>query len=615
MIGSLFVSVMLAVLPFHQTDDPAALAEYNARRAEIPDTADSHWKLGLWAEEKGLKGEATAEFMAVARLEPTREGAWKKLGFVKRDGRWVSSRQIAAEKVEADAQRKADAKWLPILKKAKSMLAQKAGKAEAEATLFEIKEPRAIPSIWKVFGQGTAEDQERAIDMLGRIEDESATKALAGLAIFGKTDLVRRVAVETLTRRNPNDVLMLWVGLLSKPVKYEVRQVAGPGSIGYLTVEGEKFNVRRLYSPPSMSQTQAIFVNNPNSNPMQEPLDFDPRRSGPPPGSLNVGYSETHGPLYILDHNWYPALLKNPPPSSGPPSPSTKYQTFERAQIQAGLDRDFEIAETAKMAQGAQAQLQEDVNTIEAGNAVTRELNARLAEALRRVSGKDFGDNKEAWLKWYMERRGYKYIPPQERPRPTVDVQVPLPYVPQSGPPVVNQGGGDGGKKWCMLWEHEKLAHSESTARGSCFAAGTIVLTPEGPRAIETLQAGDLALTSKEPSLRATRPGLIAAVHHSRADRTLAITIGGETLVVTRGHPLWKLGRAWIAAGDLRVGDRVATRSGSSLVEAIESRPGAEVWNLEVADGATYQVGSIGLIAHDLASIEEILGQATVDNR
>jgi len=99
------------------------------------------------------------------------------------------------------------------------------------------------------------------------------------------------------------------------------------------------------------------------------------------------------------------------------------------------------------MAEGAQAQLQHDVDAIEAGNATTRELNARLAEALRRVSGKDLGDDKEAWLKWYMERRGYKYIPPTDRPKPTVDVQVPLPYVPQAGPPVVQEGGGGGRRR------------------------------------------------------------------------------------------------------------------------------------------------------------------------
>ncbi len=138
MIGSILVSILLGTIAFDPLDDPAALADYNAKRLEIADTADAHWKLGLWAEQKGLKGEATVEFLAVIRLDPGRDAAWKKLGYVKRNDRWVSTEQIAAEKAEAEAQRQADAKWLPIVKKARAMLGQKGRQAESEATLLAI---------------------------------------------------------------------------------------------------------------------------------------------------------------------------------------------------------------------------------------------------------------------------------------------------------------------------------------------------------------------------------------------------------------------------------------------------------------------------------------------
>ena len=36
-----------------QPADPADRAEYLAMRAKTPDTADAHWKLGLWCERKG----------------------------------------------------------------------------------------------------------------------------------------------------------------------------------------------------------------------------------------------------------------------------------------------------------------------------------------------------------------------------------------------------------------------------------------------------------------------------------------------------------------------------------------------------------------------------------
>ena len=197
-----------------QRPEPALLAEYNAQRDQVPDTADAHWKLGLWCEQKGLKDQALVEFAAVTQLDPRREAAWKKLGFVKHEGRWTTARQLAAERAETDLQRKADARWRPLLQKWKAGLGRKDKRAEAETELAAVTDPRAVPSIWVVFARGKADDQERAIDMFGHIEGERSSQALAGLALFGKTELVRQAAVETLTRRNADDVLIAWIGLL-----------------------------------------------------------------------------------------------------------------------------------------------------------------------------------------------------------------------------------------------------------------------------------------------------------------------------------------------------------------------------------------------------------------
>src|SRR5439155_11458604 len=50
----------------------ARLAEYNARRARLADTADAHWKLALWCEARGLADEARAHLTTVTRLDPSR---------------------------------------------------------------------------------------------------------------------------------------------------------------------------------------------------------------------------------------------------------------------------------------------------------------------------------------------------------------------------------------------------------------------------------------------------------------------------------------------------------------------------------------------------------------
>ncbi len=390
------VSVLLVVTALIAADPPAperpegapsqtsqaALAEYNALRSRMPHTADAHWKLGLWCEKAGLKAEAEAEFLAVTSLDPQRDAAWKKLGYEKHSGRWTTPAQLAAERAESDAQRKADTRWRPLFTKWKGWLGLKAKRAEAETAMAEVNDPRAVPAIWDTFAKGSPADQQRAIDLLGHIDGERPSRALAGLAIHGKTDLVRRSAVETLSRRKPDDVLMSWIGLLREPIKYEVRQVAGAGSPGILKVEGEQFNVRRFYAPPTVEQTEALFVDVPNGRHIL-PLQFNSSPPGPPPGAHMVGHIAGKD-LYIYDYTWN--ISRPPPPKY--PDPTPAYQQFERSQLQAKVDRDFEFDETAKMTVGAQAQLQNDVNVIESANATIRETNARLREALRRVSGK-----------------------------------------------------------------------------------------------------------------------------------------------------------------------------------------------------------------------------------
>lgn len=211
---------------------------------------------------------------------------------------------------------------------------------------------------------------------------------------------------------------MNWIGLLHDPIKYEVKQVAGPGMPGMLLVEGEQFNVRRFYLPPSASQIgDAASQLIPDG--FLLPLKTDSPPPWPPkPGAKQVGIANGV-PLFIYDYTWAP---KGPPPKYNDPTP--QYQQYERNLLQGQINAEYQLQEASKVATGAQVQLQNDVNVIEAVNGTIRERNARLGEALRRVSGKDLGEDREAWLKWWMEKRGYKYIAPVDRDKATLDMQV-----------------------------------------------------------------------------------------------------------------------------------------------------------------------------------------------
>ena len=232
--------------PAHQ----AIVKEYLDRRAATPDTADAQMKLAAWCEENGLKEQAMAHYTAVTRIDPSRDAAWKHLGYKKQGDRWVKPEEAAAAKQEAARQKQADKHWKPKLEKLRDGLESKdaAQAGEGRAELTEVTDPRAVPMIWAIFVRGGERQQIAAVQMLGQIDGPSASNGLAVLAVFspggrgapaGDRDLD---PARSSRRRRPVDRVSI-----RKPFKYQVRHVNGPGSPGELFVEGERFNIQRFY--------------------------------------------------------------------------------------------------------------------------------------------------------------------------------------------------------------------------------------------------------------------------------------------------------------------------------------------------------------------------------
>ena len=143
---------------------------------ECPTRRSAHWQLAEWCEENGLKAEAQAHLAAVVRLNPAREEAWKKLGYQRPKGRWTNPELASAIKVESDHQKKADAHWRVVLEKWNSGLARKSKREEVGTAMAKVHDPRAVPSIWKVFVMGASADQERAVRLLAQIDSPAASR-------------------------------------------------------------------------------------------------------------------------------------------------------------------------------------------------------------------------------------------------------------------------------------------------------------------------------------------------------------------------------------------------------------------------------------------------------
>ena len=182
--------------------DPASKAltqEYLERRAATPDRADAQWKLAQWCEQAGLAEQATAHYGAVVRLDPRREAAWKKLGYKKRGDHWGKPDQIQAEKSEAEQQKLANKRWKPLVEKYREGLLSKDAtrRAQAEASFAAITDPRAVPVVWNVLVSGDERCQLMAVQVLGQIDGQAASQAVAGLAVFSPFPAVRGRAFET----------------------------------------------------------------------------------------------------------------------------------------------------------------------------------------------------------------------------------------------------------------------------------------------------------------------------------------------------------------------------------------------------------------------------------
>ena len=65
-------------------------------------------------------------------------------------------------------------------------------RAEAEKALAQITDRRAVPMVWATFGRGNASLQQVAVQVLGQIDDPSASRSLVMLAVFGGSADVRQ---------------------------------------------------------------------------------------------------------------------------------------------------------------------------------------------------------------------------------------------------------------------------------------------------------------------------------------------------------------------------------------------------------------------------------------
>lgn len=122
-----------------------------------------------------------------------------------------------------------------------------------------------------------------------------------------------------------------------------------------------------------------------------------------------------------------------------------------------------------------------------------------------------------------------------------------------------------------------------------CFPAGTMVHTPDGPRAIDAIRAGD-RVTRITPDGTA-----VTELVHSTfctANVLLELRTGAGVLTTTPTQPLCLVTGEFRRAGELKPGDRVWAwadgRTPAEVTEVIDTGREGPVFNLVVGDAAVF---------------------------
>ncbi len=478
--------------------------------------------------------------------------------------------------------------------------------------------------VWATFGRGDAAMQRVAVQVLGQIDDGSASRSLVLLAVFSGSAAIRGEAVAALRRKDAREFASMLIGMILEPIEYEVKRVGGPGQAGELLIKGQGSapNLKRLYSPPAgpsitpqagdrvfldqdglpvIARPENIWYNTTTLGALMASSRMSPPTAQQKGQYLNMlshsglgAAGQRLGQMMINQYenqvslnNSNPYFSANPlvaMAAAGPtmtpnvaPNPGSSI-TIEFAQGET-IPVGRMALEARKSAAVAQKQLESDVNSIKEYNASLNQVNDRVVPMLKDISGLDIGPKPAEWQKWYVNLIGYQLKLMQSSDKTTVVEDVPLAYQPQPIP--IGQ-----------------FAVPIATMRVSCFGAGTLVRTLAGLEPIETLKVGDPVLA------QSTRTGALSykpilAVHHNPPSKTFRVALGEETVVSSEFHRFWKAGSGWVMARDLKEGDRIRTLDGPVSVVRIDRGEVVPVYNLDVAEDADFFVGRGGVLVHD----------------
>ncbi len=229
---------------------PSPFEEYDRRAADAADSADAHFQLAAWCDEQGLVSERRLHLRRTLELNPDYAAARAALGFVRVGAVWVDGRAGAARSGATGAQplaedpavaeakliRAVQGEWTRRIRAIRTGLLESSSERHVEGgrrQIGEIRDPLAIVPLARVLASGNRVCRELLVDRLSAFPQDEATMNLAVLALTDRDADIRSRALAELRRRDDPRVSAQYRKALRSDNDELIRRAAvGLGALG-----------------------------------------------------------------------------------------------------------------------------------------------------------------------------------------------------------------------------------------------------------------------------------------------------------------------------------------------------------------------------------------------
>jgi hypothetical protein len=191
---------------------PSPLQEYRDRAANTADTPEDQYRLAMWCANRGLHQQKRQHLLRAIELDPDHVAARRALGFLKVGDWWVEARTAPGQPgsqpaAEEDSQKLAAAvelNWKLRIAAIKSTLLDSPLPSQVwrgRERILQIHDPMAIAPLVQVLSGGNFVCRSVLVEALDQFSDDAATLNLAALALADPAPEIREAAVHSLVRR------------------------------------------------------------------------------------------------------------------------------------------------------------------------------------------------------------------------------------------------------------------------------------------------------------------------------------------------------------------------------------------------------------------------------